>query len=90
VNEVAPRLTYPRWHPQTFDCIGRLSGGYDKSFAQGTTIDPTRAASLPLEPLDQPLGLLAFGRAGDNAYGMFGTFDGMFIPGNSTNNHRSS
>src|SRR5262252_9387823 len=29
---------------ETFDFIGRLSGGYDKSFIQGTTIDPTRVS----------------------------------------------
>ena len=65
---------------ETFDFIGRLSGGYDKSFAQGTTIDPTRVSLASVELLDRPLGLLArFGRQASNAYGILGTFDGLFL-----------
>ncbi|MBV8307261.1 MAG: SPOR domain-containing protein, partial [Gammaproteobacteria bacterium] len=65
---------------ETFDFIGRLSGGYDKSFASGTTIDPTRVSLASVELLDRPLGLLArLGRQASNAYGILGTFDGLFL-----------
>jgi tetratricopeptide (TPR) repeat protein len=65
---------------ETFDFIGRLSGGYDKSFAQGTTVDPTRVSLASLELLDRPLGLLArIGRQASNSYGILGTFDGLFL-----------
>jgi tetratricopeptide (TPR) repeat protein len=65
---------------ETFDFIARLSGGYDKSFAQGTTIDPTRVSLASVELLDRPLGLLArFGRQASNSYGILGTFDGLFL-----------
>jgi tetratricopeptide (TPR) repeat protein len=65
---------------ETFDFIGRLSGGYDKSFAQGTTIDPARVSLASLELLDRPLGLLArLGRQASNAYGILGAFDGVFL-----------
>ena len=65
---------------ETFDFIGRLSGGYDKSFASGTTIDPTRVSLASIELLDRPLGLLArLGRQASNAYGILGTFDGLFL-----------
>ena len=65
---------------ETFDFIGRLSGGYDKTFAQATTIDPTRVSLASVELLDRPLGLLArLGRQASNAYGILGTFDGVFL-----------
>ena len=65
----------------TFDFIGRLSGGYDKSFIQGgAVIDPTRVSLASIELLDRPLGLLArLGRQASNAYGILGTFDGLFL-----------
>jgi tetratricopeptide (TPR) repeat protein len=65
---------------ETFDFISRLSGGYDKTFAQATTIDPTRVSLASVELLDRPLGLLArLGRQASNAYGILGTFDGVFL-----------
>jgi hypothetical protein len=66
---------------ETFDFIGRFSGGYDKSFIQGaTTPDPTRISLASVELLDRPLGLLArLGRQTSNAYGILGTFDGLFL-----------
>jgi hypothetical protein len=65
---------------ETFDFIGRLSGGYDKSFVQGLTTDPTRVSLASLELLDRPLGLLVrLGRQASNSYGILGTFDGLFL-----------
>jgi len=66
---------------ETFDFIGRLSGGYDKSFIQGgVTPDPTRVSLFSVELLDRPLGLLArLGRQASNSYGILGTFDGLFL-----------
>jgi tetratricopeptide (TPR) repeat protein len=67
---------------ETFDFIGRLSGGYDKSFIQGggPTPDPTRVSLFSVELLDRPLGLLArLGRQASNSYGILGTFDGLFL-----------
>src|SRR5215472_12534971 len=66
---------------ETFDFIGRLSGGYDKSFIQGgVTPDPTRVSLFSVELLDRPLGLLArLGRQASNSYGILGTFDGLFV-----------
>jgi tetratricopeptide (TPR) repeat protein len=67
---------------ETFDFIGRLSGGYDKSFVQGggATPDPTRVSLFSVELLDRPLGLLArLGRQASNSYGILGTFDGLFL-----------
>src|SRR5262252_8202725 len=66
---------------ETFDFIGRLSGGYDKSFIQGgVTPDPTRVSLFSVEVLDRPLGLLArLGRQASNSYGILGTFDGLFV-----------
>ena len=65
----------------TFDFIGRLSGGYDKSFIQGgSVIDPTRVSLASVELLDRSLGLLArLGRQASNSYGILGTFDGLFL-----------
>ncbi|HEX8783480.1 MAG TPA: SPOR domain-containing protein, partial [Steroidobacteraceae bacterium] len=67
---------------ETFDFIGRLSGGYDKSFIQGggPTPDPTRVSLFSVELLDRSLGLLArLGRQASNSYGILGTFDGLFL-----------
>jgi len=67
---------------QTFDFLGRFSGGYDKSFAPGgTTIgDPTRVSLASVEAIDKPLGLLArLGRQVNNVGGILGTFDGVFL-----------
>jgi len=67
---------------ETFDFIGRLSGGYDKSFVSGggPTPDPTRISLFSIELLDRPLGLLArLGRQASNSYGILGTFDGLFL-----------
>ena len=65
---------------ETFDFIGRLSGGYDKSFVHGSNIDPTRVSLASVELLDRPLGLLArLGRQASNSYGILGTFDGLFL-----------
>src|SRR5215469_8477819 len=66
---------------ETFDFIGRLSGGYDKSFIQGgVTPDPTRVSLFSVELLDRRLGLLArLGRQASNSYGILGTFDGLFL-----------
>ena len=66
---------------ESFDFIGRFSGGYDKSFLQGaTTPDPTRISLASIELLDRHLGLLArLGRQVSNAYGILGTFDGLFL-----------
>src|SRR6516162_9667548 len=65
----------------TFDFIGRLSGGYDKSFIQGgSVIDPTRVSLASVELLDRSLGLLArLGRQASNSYVILGTFDGLFV-----------
>ncbi|HVN44810.1 MAG TPA: tetratricopeptide repeat protein [Steroidobacteraceae bacterium] len=65
---------------ESFDFIGRLSGGYDKSFVSGTNIDPTRVSLASMELLDRSLGLLArLGRQASNSYGILGTFDGLFL-----------
>jgi len=66
---------------ESFDFIGRFSGGYDKSFLQGaTTPDPTRISLASIELLDRHLGLLGrLGRQVSNAYGILGTFDGLFL-----------
>jgi hypothetical protein len=67
---------------ESFDFIGRFSGGYDKSFIQGgsTITDPTRISLASVELLDRPLGLLArLGRQTSNAYGILGSFDGLFL-----------
>jgi tetratricopeptide (TPR) repeat protein len=65
---------------ETFDLIGRLNGGYDKSFTQGIGADATRVSIATLEVLDRPQGLLArVGRQVANTYGILGTFDGLFL-----------
>ena len=67
---------------QTFDFLGRFSGGYDKSFVPGGTNfgDPTRVSLASVEAIDKPLGLLArLGRQVNNVGGILGTFDGVFL-----------
>jgi hypothetical protein len=65
---------------ESFDFIGRFSGGYDKSFVQGAITDPTRISLASVELLDRPLGLLArLGRQASTSYGILGTFDGLFL-----------
>jgi hypothetical protein len=67
---------------ETFDWMGRLSAGYDKTFAPGTGNlgDATRVSLASIEMLDKPLGLLArVGRQVNNTGGILGTFDGVFL-----------
>jgi tetratricopeptide (TPR) repeat protein len=66
----------------TFDWIGRLSAGYDKSFQSSATAlaNPTRVSIASFEVLDRPLGLLArLGRQVSVQDGILGTFDGLFM-----------
>ena len=63
---------------ESFDWIGRLSGGYD--YVQGAAGDATRVSLASVEMLDRPLGLLArLGRQATNADGILGTFDGLYV-----------
>jgi hypothetical protein len=63
---------------ETFDWIGRFSGGYD--YVQGGVGDATRVSLASIELLDRPLGLLArLGRQASNADGILGTFDGLYL-----------
>src|SRR6267154_3003033 len=65
-----------------FDLIGRLSAGYDKSFAQDQFAlgNPTRVSIASIEVLDRSLGLLGrVGRQTSNANGILGSFDGLFL-----------
>jgi tetratricopeptide (TPR) repeat protein len=67
---------------ETFDWVGRVSAGYDKSFAtsQGALPNATRVSLASIELLDRPLGLLArLGRQANNANGILGSFDGLFL-----------
>jgi len=67
---------------ETFDWMGRFSGGYDKTFAPGGTNvgDATRVSLASMELLDKPMGLLArVGRQVNNTGGILGTFDGVFL-----------
>jgi len=67
---------------ETFDWIGRLSAGYDKSFTQDQFAlgNPTRVSLASVEVLDRSLGLLGrFGRQANNTDGILGTFDGLFL-----------
>ena len=67
---------------ETFDWLGRFSGGYDKTFAPGGTNvgDATRVSLASMELLDKPMGLLArVGRQVNNTGGILGTFDGVFL-----------
>jgi tetratricopeptide (TPR) repeat protein len=66
----------------TFDFIGRLSAGYDKSFQSSAAAlgNPTRVSIASLEVLERPLGLLArVGRQVSVEDGILGTFDGVFM-----------
>jgi tetratricopeptide (TPR) repeat protein len=66
----------------TYDVIGRLSTGYDKSFQSSATAigNPTRVSLASIEVLDHPLGLLArVGRQVSVEDGILGTFDGLFL-----------
>src|SRR5260370_25635430 len=67
---------------EPYDWVGRVSAGYDKSFAQsqGALGNATRVSLASIELLDRPLGLLArLGRQANNANGILGTFDGLFL-----------
>jgi tetratricopeptide (TPR) repeat protein len=67
---------------ETFDWLGRLSAGYDKTFAPGGTDlgNATRVSLASIETLDKSLGLLArVGRQVNNTGGILGTFDGVFL-----------
>ncbi|HYL00654.1 MAG TPA: SPOR domain-containing protein [Steroidobacteraceae bacterium] len=69
----------------TFDFIGRLSAGYDKSFQSSASAlgNPTRVSIASMELLDRPLGLLArLGRQVSVEDGILGTFDGVFLSWN--------
>jgi hypothetical protein len=73
---------FGRRRGETFDWLGRLSAGYDKSFVPGGTDfgDATRVSLASLEVLDKPLGVLArVGRQVNNTGGILGTFDGVFL-----------
>ncbi|HET7756315.1 MAG TPA: SPOR domain-containing protein [Steroidobacteraceae bacterium] len=66
----------------TYDVIGRLSAGYDKSFQSSAAAlgNPTRVSLASIEVLDRPLGLLArVGRQVSVEDGILGTFDGLFM-----------
>lgn len=64
----------------SFDWIGRLTAGYDKEFVTGTTPQAARVSLASIELLDRPLGLLGrIGRQAQNADGILGTFDGLFL-----------
>ncbi|MBV8144463.1 MAG: SPOR domain-containing protein [Gammaproteobacteria bacterium] len=67
---------------ESFDWLGRLSAGYDKTFAPGGTNlgDATRVSLASIEAIDKPMGLLArVGRQVNNTGGILGTFDGVFL-----------
>jgi len=67
---------------ESFDLIGRLSAGYDKSFTQDQFAlgNPTRVSIASIEVLDRSLGLLGrVGRQTSNANGILGSFDGLFL-----------
>jgi len=67
---------------ETFDWLGRFSGGYDKTFVPGGTNlgDPTRVSLASIDVLDKHLGLLArVGRQVNNTGAILGTFDGVFL-----------
>ena len=69
-----------RHRGDSLDWLGRLSAGYDKSFAQGGLGTATRVSLASVEMLDRPLGLLArVGRQAQNTDGILGSFDGMFL-----------
>jgi tetratricopeptide (TPR) repeat protein len=67
---------------ETYDWVGRVSAGYDKSFAQsqGALSNAGRVSLASVELLDRPLGVLArLGRQANNTSGILGTFDGLFL-----------
>ncbi|MBV8497042.1 MAG: tetratricopeptide repeat protein, partial [Gammaproteobacteria bacterium] len=65
---------------ETLDWIGRLAAGYDKELVAGATPPATRVSLASVEVLDRPAGLLArLGRQAQNANGVLGTFDGLFL-----------
>jgi tetratricopeptide (TPR) repeat protein len=67
---------------ETYDWVGRVSAGYDKSFSQsqGALGNSTRVSLASIELLDRSLGLLGrLGRQANNANGILGTFDGLFL-----------
>jgi hypothetical protein len=62
------------------DWLGRVSAGYAKSFAQGSTGDDRRISIASIEIVDRSLGILArLGRQTRNQDGVLGTFDGLFV-----------
>ena len=73
---------FARRRGETFDLVGRVSAGYDKSFTkdQGTVGNATRVTLASMEVLDRSIGLLGrIGRQANNDYGILGTFDGLFL-----------
>ena len=70
-----------RHRGETYDWVGRLSAGYDKSFGQesSTLGSATRVSLASVEMVDRPLGLLTrLGRQAVNQDGILGTFDGLY------------
>ncbi len=73
---------FARRRGETFDVVGRLSAGYDKSFTkdQGTVGNATRVTLASIEVLDRSIGVLGrIGRQAHNEDGILGTFDGLFL-----------
>ena len=73
---------FARRRGETFDLVGRLSAGYDKSFTkdQGTVGNSTRVTLASIEVLDRSIGVLGrLGRQAHNEDGILGTFDGLFL-----------
>jgi len=67
---------------ESYDWLGRVSAGYDKTFSQQApgAGDSTRVSLASLEVLDRSLGLLTrVGRQTYNQDGVLGTFDGLFM-----------
>jgi hypothetical protein len=67
---------------ESYDWLGRLSAGYDRTFTQdeGSVPNATRVSLASVEVFDRSRGLLArFGRQAQNADGILGTFDGLFV-----------
>jgi len=73
--------------------VGRVNAGYDKSFSQsqGALGNSTRVSLASIEVLDRLAGAPGrVGRQANNANGILGTFDGLFLswqfkpPGPST------
>src|SRR5213082_2846446 len=73
---------FARRRGETFDMVGRLSAGYDKSFTkdQGTVGNATRVTLASIEVLDRSIGVLGrLGRQAHNEDGILGTFDALFL-----------